>query len=179
MRASQEVLSLLDRAEAKRLEQADVERELHSLVGHLVDSTNRDRAPILARRAELVALRDVLGDERLELIRRAQTAHVEAAAMVERQALATYEEQRRQSNEARMRLDEALAARRAFINRGRSKLPRDAGDAEAVRLAAEVGTLTETSGQLARDLGRAQTALDGAHAALAMAKREAMVMVAP
>jgi hypothetical protein len=179
MRASQEVSSLLDRAEAKRLELADVERELHSLVGHLVDSTNGDRAPLLARRAELVVLRDVLGDERLELIRRAQTAHVAAAELAERQALVTYEEQQRRSREARMRLDEALVARRAFVNRGRSKLSRAAGDAEAVRLAAEVGTLTETSGQLARDLGKAQAALDGARAALATAKREAAGMGAP
>jgi hypothetical protein len=109
---------LTERVARKHAELVAIEAELGGLISRLVDAPEKARAALIARRAELVNLADVLRDELQELNNRKDAAYLAIFEYRESEAKSKLENLAAQQLEQRKALEKLDRTLLHFMNRG-------------------------------------------------------------
>lgn len=155
---------LAGRVECKAAELEAVKVELSGLIARLIDASAKERLGLIARRAELVNLRDLLKDELQELTSRRDVSYLAIFEHREKAAHGEVERLLDIQRAARQKVREADTSLMRFRNSGRRALMTDDTQQELVRLEVEQAQSLAELEIATRNLTRAKDALHRAKA---------------
>ena len=154
-------------------------QEMQALAGQLLEAKDGERPGLIKRRSSLAAERDALRDEVGEAKRRRDSAYLAIAQLEYDLALTEARRLAELGSQQRKKLDEAIREEQHFLNSGRGKLPKAEGDAELLRISAQLARARAESQILARDIDQAGNLAERAKADLEAARAEIGITSGP
>ena len=163
---------LAERCRQKAIDLQETQTALRDLASDLVDADSKKRSALLARRAELVNLRDALDDELALLSHRRDVAHLAIFEYAEQQAQEKLIDLAKKRRTARRVLNTLLDDQRRFQSVGRGKMTQAEADKTDVEFSTMIAKAKAESFLLLRDVNRASAVHDRARNALEALRKE-------